>query len=479
MTSADGRRQVVIVGGGHNALVAAAYLAAAGRTVTVLEARAEVGGAVASAQVFDGVDAQLSRFSYLVSLLPDQIVADLGLRLELRSRSIAWYAPVGDAGMLVERPESERTRRSFAELPNGEQEHRAWQAFEHDLQSFAAAVAPTLTEALPTASELQARVGEPLWAGLVERPIGELIEARFADDTVRGAVLTDALIGTFAGARDPSLRQNRCFAYHVIGNGTGEWKVPVGGMGALAGELVRTAVAAGASIRTRSVVTAIQPEPGGGATVALSDGERLRAPTVLVNCAPAVLRRLLGQASESPSGSQLKVNLLLRRLPRLRAGLDPVAAFAGTLHLGQGYARLQEAYEEAAAGRIPDPLPSEVYCHTLTDDSILSLELAASGHHTLTLFGLHTPAALFRDDPVRRRGEAGRAALAALQSVLAEPVEDCLARDAAGRRCVEVVSPVDLETELGMPGGHIFHGDLTWPWLSDGAVTSSSAERWG
>ena len=76
---------------------------------------------------------------------------------------------------------------------------------------------------------------------MVEQPLGELIESTFSDDTVRGLVLTDALIGTFASAHDPSLRQNRCFLYHVIGNGTGEWRVPVGGMGAVTAELIRVA----------------------------------------------------------------------------------------------------------------------------------------------------------------------------------------------------------------------------------------------
>jgi phytoene dehydrogenase-like protein len=99
--------------------------------------------------------------------------------------------------------------------------------------------------------------------------------------------------------------------------------------------------------------------------------------------------------------------------------------------------------------------------------------------HTLTLFALHTPARLFRDDPEGRRAEVRRAALASLQSALAEPLEDCLALDADGNPCVEVMSPLDLEAELAMPGGHIFHGDLDWPWLPDGAVPATAAERWG
>ena len=164
----------------------------------------------------------------------------------------------------------------------------------------------------------------------------------------------------------------------------------------------------------------------------LADGSRLRAPYVLANCAPATLRRLLGEAAEEPEGSQTKINIVVRRLPRFRSGVDPEVGFAGTLHLGQGYRRLQEAYEEASAGAIPDPMPCEIYCHTLTDPTILDAELRRSGYHTLTLFGLHTPARLFADDPAGSRQRAKLAALRTFQQVLAEPLEDCLALDASG-----------------------------------------------
>ncbi len=124
-------------------------------------------------------------------------------------------------------------------------------------------------------------------------------------------------------------------------------------------------------------------------------------------------------------------------------------------------------------------MPCEVYCHTLTDSSILDPRLAEAGYHTLTVFGLHTPAALFRSDPEAARRRAQTAALRSLQQVLAEPLEDCLATDAAGRLCVETLTPLDLETELRMPGGHIFHGDLSWPWLEAGESAETPAERWG
>lgn len=468
---------VVVVGGGHNALVAAAYLARAGRRVVVLEARNQFGGAVASGRPFAGVDANLSRFSYLVSLLPQQLIDELGLDLELASRRIASYTPVGAGGLLVERQPGPVTAASFAAMAPADAS--PWRSLEERLRASASAVAPTLMQPLPRAEDLHAELGPDLWQALVERPLGELIESSLADDALRGVVLTDGLIGTFARAHDPTLRQNVCFLYHVVGNGTGEWRVPVGGMGRVAAELERVAREAGAELRTGARVVSLDPRAAGGATLTLADGSSLTAGTVLVGCAPTTLGRLLGEDAPPPEGSQTKVNLVLLRLPRLRSGLDPQIAFAGTLHLAQGYGRLDQAYAEAAAGRIPDPLPVEAYGHSLTDPTILGPELRATGAHTLTLFALHTPARLFVDDPDGRREEVRQAALGSLQAVLAEPLEDCLAVDADGQPCVEVMTPLDLESELGLPGGHIFHGDLSWPWLPAGASPTTAAERWG
>ncbi len=472
--------EVIIIGGGHNGLVAAAYLARAGKKVVLLEARMDLGGAVASSHVFAGQDALLSRFSYLVSVLPVRIIDDLGLELELRSRTVASYTPIGDGGLLAERVEGPATRESFRAATGSDEEYRAWCAFHRAIRGFAEVVAPTLTGPLPNARELKRRVAPEIWRGLVERPIGELLESTFAHDTVRGVLLTDALIGTFADAHDPSLVQNRCFLYHMIGNGTGEWKVPVGGMGAVAGSLELAARQAGAELRSRTPVRSLTADRHGGGTVTLADGSPLSAPAVLANCAPSTLAALLGDdAAMKPEGSQLKINILVTRLPKFRSRVDPKTGFAGTLHLGQGYRQLRQAYQEAESGRIPNPVPSEVYCHSLTDPSILSEELQEQGFHTLTLFAVHTPARLFTDHPDQARQVAGANALASLQAVLAEPLEDCLAHDAQGNPCVEVMTPLDIEAATGMPGGHIFHGDLAWPWLADDAAATTPAQRWG
>ena len=470
-------REVVIVGGGHNGLVAAAYLARTGLSVTVLEAGDRFGGAVASAQIFDGVEITLSRFSYLVSLLPQQIIDDLELDLDLRSRRIASYTPVGDRGLLVERQPGEATRASFEAGP-GLAAYAAFQALEADLHRFAAVVAPTLTAPLPRASDVRDAVGDELWNDLVERPIGELIERTVGDDTVRGILLTDALIGTFASAHSPELAQNRCFLYHVVGNGTGEWKVPVGGMGTVASALESAASAAGAELRTGAEVSELKPDDG-GVTIRLADGEVITAATVLANCAPVTLAGLLGESGTRPEGAQVKINIVLRRLPAFRSGIDPSTGFAGTLHLHQSYAELEQAYAAAASGKVPDPLPCESYCHSLTDPSIVAPALRDQGFHTLTIFGLHTPARLFDHDHDAVREQVLQAALTSLQSVLAEPLTDCIARDAHGDLCIEVMSPQDVEREARLPGGQIFHGNLDWPWLTDREEPTTPAERWG
>ena len=226
-----GAYDVIVVGGGHNGLTAAAYLASAGLSVAVLERLDHTGGAAVSAQAFPGFPTRLSRYSYLVSLLPESIIADLGLDLRLASRPTASYTPVRRdgiaAGLLVERPEGTATRDSFRALTGSDTEYEAWRDFYRQVGELAAVVAPTLTQPLPRAAALRERADPVLWRELVERPLGEAIERRFRDPTVRGVVATDALIGTFAGMHDLSLVQNRCFLYHLIGNGTGEWRVPV------------------------------------------------------------------------------------------------------------------------------------------------------------------------------------------------------------------------------------------------------------
>jgi phytoene dehydrogenase-like protein len=453
----------VIVGGGHNGLVAAAYLAREGRSVLVLEKRDHIGGAAVSERPWEGVDARLSRYSYLVSLLPHAIVEELGLQIELRRRTVSSYTPRRDgSGLLV----------SAQRGP-----HRAWDDFYAMTSRVGQAVFPTLTEPLMTREQLRARVNEDeAWEALVERPLSETLERRFEDDLERGIVLTDALIGTFASAGDEALRQNRCFLYHVIGNGTGMWDVPVGGMGAVTEALAAKAWASGAETRVGTEVTKIETD--GERARVFWDGGYVEAEHVLANVAPAVLARLMDEPAPhpEPEGAQLKVNFLLSRLPALMdRNVSPSDAFAGTFHVNEAYAQLQHAYDCAAAGSFPEVAPCEIYCHSLTDPSILGADLRQAGAHTLTCFVLHMPARLFRANPEAAKAEAISATLRSLDSVLAESIENCLWISPSGEPCIEAKTPLELEAELGLPGGNIFHRDLAWPFVEDEA----EAGTWG
>jgi phytoene dehydrogenase-like protein len=478
------RYDVVIVGGGHNGLVAAAYLGRAGKSVLVLEALDTLGGATASVRTFPGMDARLSRYSYLVSLLPDRIIRELGLNFTCASRIVSSYTPVqrhgSDTGLFVGRggDTDAETAASFRSLTGSDQEWKQWQAFYDGCTRVAETIAPTLLEPLLSRADTRARLGDDaLWDSMMERPIGESIEEHFTDDLVQGVVLTDALIGSFSHAHDPSLLGNRCFLYHVVGNGTGEWKVPVGGMGALVEALLAACLAVDVEVHTSAPVEAVHTD-GTNAEVVLADGQRVAASYVLSNAAPKVLSRLLGEqpvVDSDVEGCQLKINMLLHTLPRLRSGADPRQAFAGTLHIDESAQQLQHAYDTAASGILPDVLPGEVYCHTLTDPSILGPELRESGHHTLTLFGLHAPAALFDADHDAMRAEALKRSLAGINAYFEDPIESCLALDANGEPCVEVKSPLDLEHSVHLPRGNIFHRPLTWPF----ATTDEQIGQWG
>jgi phytoene dehydrogenase-like protein len=458
---------VVIIGGGHNGLVAATYLARAGKSVRILEANPEIGGASQSVRTFPEYDANLSRYSYLIALLPDKIISDLGLSFECISREVSSYTPYGEnKGLYVSRIWDALTESSFNELDPSGKEAKAWQTFYAEIAEFAEKIAPTMLQPLKSRSELKQQIDlDETWQYLIEEPIGKVITERFHNDVVRGVVLTDALIGTFASAFD--IQANICFLYHLIGNGTGEWKVPKGGMGALVNELVRVATESGVEISLNSKAIKVE-STSTGVTVELENGETVTSEYLLSNAAPGVLAKLRQRpAPKSLDGSQMKINILLKRLPQLKSGIDPRLAFAGTFHANESFTQCESVFAEAHNGVMPQKMPIEMYCHTLTDPSILGQELQDAGYQTLTLFGLHTPASLFDSNNDAAREAALQSALASLNDYLAEPIEDVIA-------AIEVKTPLDIEEAIALPRGNIFHKDLSMPFREDG-----TEESWG
>jgi phytoene dehydrogenase-like protein len=153
----------------------------------------------------------------------------------------------------------------------------------------------------------------------------------------------------------------------------------------------------------------------------------------------------------------------------------PEDAFAGSFHIDEGYAQMQKSFEDSRGGLIPNPAPSEMYCHTLTDPSILSADLSARGYQTLTLFGLDMPYRLFETDHDRRKERVKQLYLEGLDRICDESFADCLARGSDGEPCIELKTPQDLEKEVDLDQGNIFHNTLSWFF----ADSPEEVGRWG
>jgi len=486
----NSKYDVVILGAGHNGLVAASYLGRAGLSVLLLEKNDYIGGATTSQKVFPDYDARLSRYSYLVSLFPEKIIRDLGLDLELRrraTRSLTPYLQNGrHDGLLLSNVDDEAGRRSMIDLTGSDKEHEQLKKFYNLSRVFAEHSWDSMLEPLVAKEEFRQRfnvddISREAWRSLAEEPLGRVIECYLQNDLVRGLVLTDAKVGIFTHPHDPSLLQNRCFLYHVIGNKTGEWKVPVGGMGSVARELEQAARKSGAEMRTNIRLLSLNVDGKERSVEFELDGKRqqVEARFLLVNFGRNVLAKFTGKPyrpNGEDEGSVFKINMLLRRLPKLKAKkYEPEEAFCGTFHTDEGYEQMNATYEQASKGRLPDKPPGEVYCHTLTDDSILSPELRKQGFQTMTLFGLDAPWRIFAKDNATMRKQAEKKFTESMNHWLEEPLEDCLAVARDGTLCIESKSPVDIEDALGMYRGNIFQDAPTWPF----AERKEQAGTWG
>src|SRR4051794_5202195 len=324
---------VVILGAGHNGLVAATYLARAGLTVLLLEKNNYIGGATVSQQIFPDYDARFSRYSDLVSLLPEKIIQDLGLKLELRRRAIASCTPymrhAHDSALLLSNVDEEVGRRSMWELTGSTSAYDELKRFYALPRVFAERVWDSMLEPLISREEMARRfkgdeIARETWRTLVDEPLGNAIEHYLRDDLVRGLVFTDAKVGVFTHPHDSSLLQNRCFLYHLIGNKTGEWKVPVGGMAAVSSELESAARKAGAEMLTNVHIHALNVTGKTRAVQFLVNGknETVEARFLLVNFGRNLLAKFTGryfQPDRTDEGSVFKINMLLSRLPKLKA----------------------------------------------------------------------------------------------------------------------------------------------------------------
>ncbi len=488
MSKIKSQYDVVIIGAGHNGLIAASYLSRAGLSVLMLEKNDHIGGATYSRKIFPGINAYISEYSYLISLLSPKIIKDLGLNFKTSRRKIASLTPQWRNGnlnaLLLRNNSAKLTQKSFANFTSPS-DYKGYRRLRQ-LESICAGLFwPTLLSPLPTKKELKSKLktkDEKLaWEVFVEQPLGNILEKLLKNDALRGLVFTDAKVGVHTYPSDATLLQNKTFIYHIIGNGTGEWRVPNGGMGALTRELKRSALSSAVTIKTQINVSHISPSRPYSFVEFFENGKKytVNARFILSNVAPIVLSKLINEKFkyDVPNmGSVFKINMLLRKLPHLKIdGITPQEAFTGTFHLHEGYDEMIKSYQLTQKKTIPELPPGEMYCHSLTDPSILSPDLEKKGYVTLTLFGLDMPYTLFIMDHNRIKKEVKSRYLRVINEYLVDPIENCLARDKNDNPCIEIKSPIDLEEEIGIPFGNIFHSQLSWPFVEN----ENQAYTWG
>jgi phytoene dehydrogenase-like protein len=473
----------IVVGGGHNGLVSAAYLARAGLRTVVLEARATTGGAATTEQPWpDHPHLSVTRLSYVMSLMPPTILADL--QLEQHGYKVhpmgPYYQAFPEGGSLTIFDDDDvRTRESIARWSS--KDARAWVEWNEWLGGLADVLGPMLMTVPPTIGSHSpadvADLARLVWRNrgvdartvadvtrLMTMSIADLLDDWFESPEVKGAMAVNGVIGTWAGPYEPGTAY--VMAHHSIGDvgdgHLGSWGYPEGGMGAVSTAIRRSAEAFGAEIRTSAPVASMLVRDGRVEGAVLTSGEELRAPVVVTSLHPkrAFLEHV-GAAHlpddfvrdierwRSRSGV-VKINLAIDRLPSFTA--DPTDGQAehhtGSVEMAPTMEFIERAFIDAREGR-PALAPfSDGVIPTTLDRS-----LNPDGTHIFSLFTQWVP-----EDWSTEPHTEELAAYADRQIDLYDAVapgfrDSIIARD--------IVGPHEMETEYGLVGGNIFHGELS------------------
>jgi phytoene dehydrogenase-like protein len=487
------RRDVIVVGGGHNGLVAAAYLAKSGLSTLVCEQREVLGGAAVSEHPF-GPDFTVTSLSYVVSLLPPALVDDLNLACHGYHvfPQGPYFAPRADGSYLrlpYERPERHREIAKFSAA-----DAVAYEEYEAHLARLGAILGPLLDEIPP---RLGSRRPPDLWRqGLLLRhlrkvdtrgavditrlltgSIADLVERYFESDAMRGLLSVSGVIGTWAGPRSAGTAY--VMLHHHIGDTGGQagaWGFPRGGMGGVTAALAASARSFGAELRTAAPVARIRTRDGQVLGVTLENGEEVDAPVVITTAHPQIsFLRLLDPGDlpadfvadirgwQTRSGT-VKINLALDRLPVFAShpDFDP-QVHGGTIVLAESLNEVENAYQEAVAGR-PSAAPfADICIPSVFDDS-----LAPAGQHVMSLFTQWVPHT-FADEP-------DDAALAAYADRVIARVEAVAPGFTGSVLHRQVIGPHQMQAEYGLVGGNIFHGELSLGQMFHGRPAAGYAD---
>ena len=470
----------IVVGGGHNGLVAGAYLARAGARTVVLEARAKAGGAAATDAPWpDAPEFKVTTLSYVMSLMPDTILRDLDLeRHGYRVHPVGPYVlPFPDGRCIIQSDDDAAGNyEQFAKFSKHDAD--AIERYDAWLGGLADVLGPLLMSIPPKlGSKSPADLMDQLrlawrFRGLDVRTIGDvtrlmtmsvvdILDMFFESDQVKTVCALNGLIGTWAGPYEPGT--GYVMAHHSIGDvgdgHLGSWGVPEGGMGAVADALRRAAEEHGCEVRTRAPVEKITVKDGRVAGVVLAGGEELSAPIVVGAVHPKItfLRQI--DAYELPSdfvrdienwntrSGVVKINAALDRLPVLTSAPEQTD-FSGGLELAHSIAYLEKAFEEARSGAPATAAFSDGVVPTVHDSS-----LAPEGVHIISLFTQWVPHE-WADEPHTQELEAYADRVIDGYDALAPGFKASILRR-------QVIGPYEMEREWGLIGGNIFHGELS------------------
>jgi phytoene dehydrogenase-like protein len=449
--------QVAIVGGGHNGLVAAAYCARAGLSTVLLERREVLGGATLSQEIWPGYTVSVA--SYVCSLLDPRVIVELNLAAygyNAYRKDPSSFTPLPDGrSLLLGRDEASNAREIAA---FDERDIAGLAAFEREATRLGSLLFESFDDSEPSFAKFSAADQATLCGS-----VADFVSRYVRTPVLQATLATDGLIGTGAGPRDPGTAY--VMAHHYAGRALGSqgaWGFVRGGMGAVAQAVASAARQAGAELRTNATVERIAVRDGRAARLELHDGSFIEADAVMVGADPQTLfLRLLDRADVpdalhakatawSSNGMAFKLNLALGTLPDFlaRPGTQQQAHHRATIHVTPDLDYLQTAFDDVRTHGISREPMLECFMQTPTDPS-----LAPPGKHILSIFAQYFP-----------YSRTDRAWSAADRDAIADRIVAILARYAPNIPGAiehrQALAAPDLAELIGLPGGHIFHGEL-------------------
>lgn len=454
----------VVVGGGHNGLTAAAYLARAGKSVLVLERRERLGGACTLERPFADDRFVISPCAYVLGLLDRRVISEL----KLERRGLRWWIadpnlwiPFADGSSLGQFIDDARTQADLEKLGVSKADIDGYWSFQKVFDDVRKMLRTGERDAWvgdsPTRPEIEEMLGgnQSMIDLVFEASMAEVMEDHFSDQRLMDALFGGGVIGTWAGPKDPGTASVKLMHHQGdLDDGASNWGYVEGGMGMVSFAIADAAQEAGAVLACGLPVSAIVAGEG----VELEDGTRIRARSILCNADPKVALRLLGggaidgdyrQRLEDWSARSpvVKFNAALDGLPDWSAANGEAWPARSMIELTDGIDSAQDAFERCKAGE-PVVGFAEVYTQTGFDPTP-----APEGKHLISVFGQYAPYDLADGDWDSARDGVARQFIELIDR-FAPGFEDILIDH-------EVLGPPDIESRIGLTGGHIFQGDVT------------------